>query len=116
LIDQIPKSVFNYYTKWSDFIAKDASSRCGIQVSGSDITIQHLTVYFASRGGKGSLGRKHSGDTRAKMSETRTGKKHSLDTRAKMSETRMGKKHSDDTRAKMSKTMTGKKRSTKSLK
>ena len=56
--DQIPKSVFSYYTKWSDYIAKDASCRCGFQISLSDITVQHLTVYFASRGGKGNLGKK----------------------------------------------------------
>jgi len=49
LTDAIPKSVFSYFTKWSDFIAKDASSCCGFQISGSDITIQHLTVYFAHR-------------------------------------------------------------------
>ena len=53
-IDEIPKSLFSYYTKWSDYIAKDASCRCGFQISVSDITVQHLTAYFASRGGKGN--------------------------------------------------------------
>jgi hypothetical protein len=53
-IDEIPKSVFSYYTKWSDFIAKDASCRCSIQICGSDITIQHLMVFFSHRGGKGN--------------------------------------------------------------
>jgi hypothetical protein len=53
-IDEIPKSVFSYYTKWSDYITKDARCRCGFQISVSDITVQHLTVYFASRGGKGN--------------------------------------------------------------
>jgi hypothetical protein len=113
-IDQIPKSVFSYYTKWSDYIARDASCRCGFQISFSDITVQHLTVYFASRGGKGNLGKKgkkHSAATRAKMSELRMGKKQSTATRAKISETkrknsaatlakigRMGKKCSAATR------------------
>ena len=69
LIGQIPKSVFNHYTKWSDFIAKDASCRCGFQISVSHITIQHLTVYFASRGGTGNLGKKRSAATRAKCQD-----------------------------------------------
>ena len=97
LTDEIPKSVFSYYTKWRDFIARDASCRCGFQIIVSDITVQHLTVFFAHRGGKGNLGKKgkkHSGASRAKMSETRMGKKHSAATRVKMSEAKMGKKHS----------------------
>jgi len=119
LTDEIPKSVFSYFTKWSDFIAKDASSRCGIQISGSDITIQQLTVYFAHRGGKGNLGKKRSADHRAKMnqamdhranmSKAKMGKKRSAETRAKMSKAMMGKKCSAKTRAKMSKAMMGKK-------
>jgi hypothetical protein len=125
-IDEIPKSVFSYYTKWRDFIARDASRRCGFQIIVSDITVQHLTVFFAHRGGKGKKGKKHSAATRAKMgrkgrkgkkcsaatrakmSETKR-KKHSAATRAKMSETRMGKKHSTATRAKISETKMGKK-------
>jgi hypothetical protein len=75
LIDQIPKSVFSYYTKWSDFIAKDASCRCGFQISVSDITIQHLTVYFASRGGTGNLGKKRTATTGAKISKAKKGNK-----------------------------------------
>jgi hypothetical protein len=47
--DEIPKS---------ENIAEDASCRCGFQISVSDITVQHLTVYFAHRGGKGNLGKK----------------------------------------------------------
>ena len=85
--DKIPKSVISYFTKWSDFIAKDASSRCGIQISGSDITIQHLTVYFAHRGGKGNLGNKCSADHRAKMDQA-------MNHRAKMSKAKVGKKRS----------------------
>jgi hypothetical protein len=108
--DKIPKSVFNYYTKWSDFIAKDASCRCGFQISVSDITIQNLTEYFAHRGGKGNLGKKLSPEHRAKISEARTGKKRSATTRAKISEARTGKKHSAVTRAKISEARTGKKR------
>jgi hypothetical protein len=83
-IDEIPKSVFSYYTKWSDFIATDASCRCGIQISGSDITIQHLTVYFSHRGGKGNLGKKRSANHRAKISKAKMGKKLSADHRAKI--------------------------------
>ena len=75
--DEISKTVLNCYTKWSDFIAKDASCRCGFQISVSDITIQHLTVYFASRGGTGNLGKKYSAERCAKMSEAMTGKKRS---------------------------------------
>ena len=90
-IDQIPKSVFSYYTKWSDYIAKDASCRCGFQISVSDITIQHLTVYFASRGGTGNLGKEKTADHRAKISEAMTGKKHSPGTCAKISEAMTGK-------------------------
>ena len=80
LIDEIPKSVFSYYTKWSEFIAKDASCRCSFQISVSDITIQHLTVYFAHRGGKAKLGKKQkkrSAEHCAKFSEALKGKKHS---------------------------------------
>ena len=90
--DEIPKSVFSYFTKWSDFIAKDASCLCDIQISGSDITIQHLTVYFSHR--------EHPAETRAKM----TGKEHPTKTRAKISKAMKGKKrkkHSTETRAKM---------------
>ena len=104
--DKIPKSGFSYFTKWSDFIAKDANSRCGFQISGSDITIQHLTVYFAHRGGKGNLGNKCSADHRAKMNQA-------MNHRARMSKAKMGKKRSAETRAKISKAMMGKKRSAK---
>ena len=107
--DQIPKRVFSYYTKWSDFIARDASGCCGFQISVSDITIQHLTKYFAHRGGKGNLGKKHSTATRAKISEAMMGKKHSAATRAKISEAMMGKKLSATTRAKISEAKMGKK-------
>jgi hypothetical protein len=110
--DQIPKSVFSYYTKWSDYIAQDASCRCGFQISVSDITVQHLTVYFASRGGKGNLGKKgkkHSAATRAKMSKTRMGKKRSAATRARISEGLKGKKRSAATCARISEGKKGKK-------
>ena len=87
-IDKIPKSVVSYYTKWSDFITKDASCRCGIQISFSDVTVQHLTVYFAHRGGKGNLGKKRKkfiADHRAKISKGNLGKEKSADHRVKMS-------------------------------
>ena len=110
-IDEIPKSVFSYYTKWRDFIARDASCRCGFQIIVSDITVQHLTVFFAHRGGKGNLGKKRSAKHCAKMSEAKIGKKNSAATRAKMSEVKKGKKHSAATRAKMSEAKKSKKHS-----
>ena len=110
LTDKIPKRVFSYYTKWSDYIARDASYRCGFQIIVSDITDQHLTVFFAHRGGKGNLGKKHSAATHAKISEARMGKKRTVATRAKISEARMGKKCTAATRAKISEAKMGKKR------
>ena len=109
--DEIPKNVFSYFTKWSDFIAKDASCRCSFQISVSDITIQHLTVYFASRGGTGNLGKEKTADHRAKISEAMMSKENSADHRAKISEGMMGTENSAATRAKISKAMTGKKHS-----
>ena len=102
-INQIPERVYSYFTKWSDYIAKDASCRCGFQISVSDITVQHLTVYFAHRGGKGNLGKKHSAAALAKM----MGKKRSAATRAKISEAMTGKKHSAATRGRQALTKTG---------
>jgi len=99
LTDEIPKRVFSYYTKWSDFIARDASCRCGFQIIVSDITVQHLTVFFAHRGGKGNLGKEKTADHRAKI----RGKKHSTATRAKISEAKMGMKRTAATCAKISK-------------
>jgi hypothetical protein len=110
-IDKILKSVFSYFTKWSYFIAIDACCRCGFQISVSDITVQHLTVYFAHRGGKGNLGKKHSAEHRAKISEAMTGKKHSAEHCAKISEAMTGRKPSAATRAKMSEASIGRKRS-----
>jgi hypothetical protein len=110
-IDQIPKSVFSYYTKWSDYIAKDASCCCGFQISVSDITIQHLTVYFASRGGKGNLGKKrkkrkkHSAERCARIGEALKGKKrkkHSAERCARISEALKGKKRSAERCARIS--------------
>jgi hypothetical protein len=84
LTDEIPKRIFSYYTKWSDFITRDASCRYGFQIIVSDITVQHLTVFFAHRCGKGNLDKKrkkhsvaHTDATCAKMSEAKMGKKHS---------------------------------------
>ena len=88
-------------------LARDASCRCGFQIIVSDITVQHLTVFFAHRGGKGNLGKektahqhanirgnKDSAATHAKISEAKMGKKRTAATRAKMSEAKLGKKHS----------------------
>jgi hypothetical protein len=110
-IDEIPKSVFRYYTKWSDYIAKDASCRCGFQIRVSDITVQHLMVYFASRGGKGNLGKKRSAATCARISEGNLGKKRSAATCARISEGNLGKKRSAATCARISEGKKGKKHS-----
>ena len=103
--DEIPKSVYSYFTNWSENIAKDASCRCGFQISVSDITVQHLTVYFAHRGGKGNLGKKLSAEHRAKL----TGKKRSAEHCAKISEALTGKKLSAEHCAKISELKKGKK-------
>ncbi len=108
--DEIPKSVFSYYTKWSDFIVRYASIRYCFQFSFSDITVQHLAEYFAHRGGRGNLGKKRYAETRAKM----TGKEHSAETRAKISKANLGKKRTADHRAKTSKANLGKKRTAES--
>jgi len=71
------------------------------QYSFSDITVQHLTEYFAHRGGKGNLGKKRSAVTRAKISEAKKGTKHSAATRAKISEAEKGKKCSAEHCAKI---------------
>ncbi len=59
-------------------------------------------------------GRKHSKETKAKMSEAHKGKKHSEETRTKLSEANLGennpmygKQRSEETRAKMSEAMSG---------
>jgi hypothetical protein len=93
-IDTIPKIVFNYYTKWSDYIVQYASIRYDIQFSFSDITVQHLVEYFAHTDGKGNLGKKHSDEHRANISESMTGKKHLDEHRAKLSEAMTGRKRS----------------------
>jgi hypothetical protein len=108
-IDEIPKSVFSYYTKWSDYIAQDASCRCGFQISVSDITVQHLTVYFASRGGKGNLGKKRSAAACARISEGKKGKKRSAAACARISEGKKGKKHSAKHCARISEALQSKK-------
>ena len=40
--DEIPKSVYSYFTNWSENIAKDASCRCGFQIIVSDIIFRSL--------------------------------------------------------------------------
>jgi hypothetical protein len=126
---EIPDSVFSYFTNWSEYIAKDASCRYGFQISVSDITVQHLTVYFAHRGGKAKLGKKQkkrsaehcakisealkdkkrSAEHRAKFIVAMTGRKRSAEHCAKISEALKGKKHSAEHRAKFSVAMTGRK-------
>ncbi len=94
-IDQIPKSVFSYFTNWSENIAIDACCRCGFQISVSDITVQHLTVFFAHRGGKGNLGKlreKCSAEYCANISKAKMGKKHFAKHCANISKALTGKK------------------------
>ena len=56
-----------------------------------------------TRGGEGTLGHRHSEETRKKMSESRRLRPpHSEETRKKMSDTRTGRKASEETRKKMS--------------
>jgi hypothetical protein len=129
LLTGVSTRVLSYYTNWSYFIAEYASDRYNIRLSCSDLTVQHLAEYFAHRGGKGNLGRvltaktcaklskammgkKHTLESRAKMSMAKTGtkrKKHTLESRAKLSKAMMGKKHTLESRAKMSMAKTGKK-------
>jgi hypothetical protein len=109
--DEIPESIYSYFTNWSENIAKDASCRCGFQIIVSDITVQHLTVFFAHRGGKGNLGKKRSAKHCAKMSEAKIGKKNSVFFAHRGGKGNLGKKHSAATRAKISKALMSKKRS-----
>jgi hypothetical protein len=109
--DEIPKSVYSYFRNWSENIAEDASCRCGFQISVSEITVQHLTVYFASRGGKGDLGKKRSAEHCARISEGKKGKKSSAEHCARISEALQGKKHSAEHCARISEGKKGKKHS-----
>jgi len=109
--DEIPKSVYSYFRNRSENIAKDASCRCGFQISVSDITVQHLTVFFAHRGGKGNLGKKRSAEHCARISEGKKGKKYSAATCARISEGNLGKKLSAATCARISEGKKGKKHS-----
>jgi hypothetical protein len=112
--DEIPTSVYSYFRNWSENIAKDASCRCGFQISVSDITVQHLTVFFAHRGGKGNKGKKgkkRSAATCAKISKGNFGKKRSAATCARLSKVNLGKKRSAATCARISEGKKGKKHS-----
>ncbi len=83
-------------------------ARYNIQVSCSNLTVQHLAEYFAHRGGKagkGNLGKVFTAETCAKLSFVMTGRKHTAETIAKISKTKMGRKHTAEPIAKMSKTM-----------
>ena len=75
---------------------------------------EHSNGYNLTRGGDGSIGLKHSKETRLKIRSARLGMKASDETRLKMSVTRKGKtngllgtKASDEARAKMSETRKG---------
>jgi hypothetical protein len=107
--DEIPKSVYSYFRNWSENIAQDASCRCGFQISVSDITVQHLTVYFASRGGKGNLGKKRSAEHCARISEGKKDKKLSAEHCARISKGNSGNKLSAKHCARISEGKKGKK-------
>ena len=62
-----------------------------------------LLERFRNNPSKGMLGKKHSLETRRKMSEVQIGKKHSIETRRKMSEAHKGKTLSDEHRKNLSK-------------
>ena len=124
----VPPSVLSYCKNWSYFIAEYASDRYKMQVSCSDLTVQHLAEYFAHRGGKGNLGKVLTDEVRAKISEAMTGKKHTAEsiaartgmkrtaeTCAKISEANTGRKHTAKSIAKMSEAMTGRKRSAETI-
>jgi len=61
-------------------------------------------------------GRKHSEETRKKLSEVNKGKKHSEESKKKMSEVQKGKKVSEETRKRMSEANKGRKHSEESKK
>jgi group I intron endonuclease len=65
--------------------------------------------YNSTKGGGGTSGRKHSKETRAKMSASKMGKKHTAKSKAKIAASHMGKKHNAESRAKMSASQLGKK-------
>jgi hypothetical protein len=111
--DEIPKSVYSYFRNWSENIAQDASCRCSFQISVSDITVQHLTVYFASRGGKGNLGKKRSAEHCARISEGKKDKKLSAEHCARISKGNSGNKLSAEHCARIGEGKKGKKRSAK---
>jgi hypothetical protein len=107
-MDNIPKRVFSYYAKWTYFIAEHASSRYGIQVSGSDITVQHLVEYFAQRGSKGNLGKKLSAVHCAYISRAKLGKKLTNTHCANICKAKSGKKLTAEHCANISKAKLGK--------
>ncbi len=108
----VPPSVLSYCKNWGYFIAGYASDRYKMQVSCSDLTVQHLAEYFSHRGGKGNLGKVLTAEVRAKISEAMMGKRknHTAESIAKISEAMTGRKHSDKTIAKMREAKTGVKR------
>ncbi len=119
----VPPRVLSYCKNWGYFIAGYASDRYKMQVSCSDLTVQHLLEYFSHKGGKGKLGkvltaevraamtgRKRTAETCAKISEANTGKIFTAETCAKISEALTGRKLTAKTRAKISETMRNKKR------
>lgn len=65
--------------------------------------------YNLTLGGKGSIGFKHTKESRKKMSEVRIGMKPSEGAKKKISESLIGRKFSEETKRKMSKAQSGKK-------
>lgn len=64
----------------------------------------HQSLHSSERSGEShwNFGKKHSEETRKKMSESQKGKTLSEETRKKLSESRKGKLHSDESKLKMS--------------
>lgn len=58
--------------------------------------------YNLTKGGDGPLGRKHSDETKEKLSESAKGRKHTEDTKRKISDAMKGRPRSEDTKRKIS--------------
>lgn len=80
-------------------ICKIAGSSLGVRRSKE----QREFISQMHKGNKYWLGRKHTPETKAKMSQSKKGIVPSLESRLKMSKSQTGKKHSEETKTKMSK-------------
>lgn len=71
--------------------------------------------YNETKGGEGSIGWKHSEETKRKISDSHKGIGHTDETRSKISKSHTGKKLSEKTKTKMSKAQKGRKHTTQSI-